>query len=597
MPKKPAQDREKAPPSTVKVAAAPTKAHRPALPTAVQDKLVLAEKIIERSREGIIVTGPDHVIRFVNPGFSAITGYDPREVMGKTPAMLRSDRHDTQFYREMWERVNRDGSWQGEVWDRRKNGEIYPCHLCISTIKAQNGRLSRYVGFFRDLARDSIDFREKARYDHLTGLPNRSLLNDQLNFMLAHARRNGQILAILFIDLDRFKMTNDTLGYAIGDQLLQAVAVRLKNAVREVDAVFRLGNDEFAIVLEEIAHIQDAAKVAQKILALFGKPFTFKDCKHDVYINASIGISLFPYDGVNMESLVKNAETAMMRAKEQGYNHYQHYTPGMNARAFEHLTIEFQLHKALRNGEFVVYYQPLIELATETVIGAEALVRWRHPDMGLVVPDEFIPIAEETGLIIPIGEIVLRAACGQTREWHEKGYGGLRIAVNLSARQFQQRNLLGKIEEAINDSGLKPEFLELEITESFGMKNPELTVKILRELKKRGIHISIDDFGTGYSSLYYLKRFPLNALKIDRVFIRDIFVDAEDAALVTIMITMAHKLNLKVVAEGVENTKQLEFLKSNGCDYCQGYLFSPPVPAEKFEIFLKKFKTKQDGDS
>jgi diguanylate cyclase (GGDEF)-like protein/PAS domain S-box-containing protein len=589
MPKKPAKGGSNLRKGAAKTAAARIKKDPPALPKPIQDKLILAEKIIERSREGIVITSADQTIQFVNPGFSIITGYGPREVLGKTPAILSSKRHDRQFYAEMWERVDREGTWQGEIWNRRKNGEIFPCQLCISTIKDEKGRTRRFIGFFRDLARDSIDYREKAHYDHLTGLPNRSLLNDQLNFMLAHARRNGQILAILFIDLDRFKVTNDTLGYTIGDQLLQAVAARLKNAVREVDAVFRLGNDEFAIILEEIAHIQDAAKVAQKILTLSGQPFTFKGCKHDVYINASIGISLFPYDGVNMESLVKNAETAMLRAKEQGHNHYQHYTPGMNARAFEHLTIEFQMHKALKNSEFVVYYQPLIDIANQTVIGAEALVRWMHPDMGLVAPDEFIPIAEETGLIIPIGEFVLRTACSQTKLWQAKGHAGLRIAVNLSARQFQQRNLLGRIEEAINASGLKPEFIELEITESFGMKNPELTVKILRELKKRGIHISIDDFGTGYSSLYYLKRFPLNALKIDRIFVRDIFADPEDAALVSIMITMAHKLNLKVVAEGVENVKQLEYLKAHGCDYCQGFLFSPPVPAEKFEKFLHDF--------
>jgi diguanylate cyclase (GGDEF)-like protein/PAS domain S-box-containing protein len=563
------------------------KVRKPASPPANNP---LADIVFLKTREGIIETDANSIILSVNPAFTTITGYSPEDAIGRKISILHSERHPAAFYTEMWQTIARKGSWQGDIWDRRKNGEIYPSSLSITALTDEKSLVKRYVGIINDFAGNSIDFREKAHYDHLTGLPNRSLLDDQLNFMIAHARRNGQIMAVLFIDLDRFKTANDTLGYAIGDLLLQGVAKRLKKAVREVDAVFRLGNDEFAIILEEIAHIQDAAKVAQKLLALFTQPFIFEGCKHEVYINASIGISLFPYDGVNMETLVKNAETAMLRAKDQGQNQHQHYTPGMNARAFEHLTIEFQMHKALKNQEFIVYYQPLIDLANHSILGAEALVRWQHPDMGLVAPDEFIPIAEETGLIVPIGEMVLRSACGQTKAWHAMGLGPLRISVNLSARQFQQRNLVGTIAEAISDAGLKPEFVDLEITESFGMKNPELTVKILRELRKRGMHISIDDFGTGYSSLNYLKRFPLTALKIDRSFVRDIFIDPDDSAIVKIMITMAHTLNLKVVAEGVENEKQLEFLRAAGCDYCQGYFFSPPVAPDKFEKYAREFR-------
>jgi diguanylate cyclase (GGDEF)-like protein/PAS domain S-box-containing protein len=566
---------------------------RPAVKAAalpkVRERLAMADVFFEHSREAVIITDAKTVIQAVNPAFTIITGYSAAEVVGQKPHLLRSDRHTPAFFTQLWRQVKKDGCWQGELWNRRKNGEIFPCSVNISSVKGADGRVCRYVGLLGDLARDAVEERETAHYDALTGLPNRSLLNDRLTFMLGHARRNGLILAVLFIDLDRFKVTNDTLGYTIGDLLLQTVAGRLKKTVREADAVFRLGNDEFAIVLEEIGHIQDAAKVAQKILTQFSEPFKFEQCKHDVYIHASIGISLFPYDGVNMELLVKNAETAMYRAKEQGQNSYQHYTPGMNARAFEQLTIEFQLHKALQSNEFVVYYQPIIDIEDNVIVGAEALVRWMHPDMGLVAPDDFIPIAEQTGLIIPIGEIVLRTACSQTKAWHARGFTPFWIAINLSGRQFQQRHLVSKIDDGIAESGLSPQHVELEITESFGMRNPELTVKILRELRKRGIKISIDDFGTGYSSLNYLKRFPISTLKIDRSFVRDIFVDHDDAAIVAIIIEMAHQLSLRVVAEGVETEKQLAFLKSLGCDFCQGYLFSPPVPAEQFEKLLLQY--------
>jgi EAL domain-containing protein (putative c-di-GMP-specific phosphodiesterase class I) len=367
------------------------------------------------------------------------------------------------------------------------------------------------------------------------------------------------------------------------------VADRLSKTVREVDAVFRLGNDEFAVVLEEIAQIEDAAKVAKKIIKnVFTHPLQPPACQHEVYISASIGISIFPHDASDRDTLLKNAEAAMYRAKELGENSYEHYTPGMNQKALEVLTIEYRLHKALKQKEFLLYYQPLIELETGVIMGAEALIRWKHPELGMVSPAQFIPIAEENGLIIPIGDWVIKTACEHVKIWHGKGFRNLRVSVNLSARQFQQHNLTEKINAALNQAGLEPKYLELEITESLSMKNAELTIHTLKELKKMGVYIALDDFGTGYSSLNYLKRFPIDTLKIDQSFIRDIAAHTEDDTIVGIVIDMAHSMKLKALAEGVENEKQLAFLRKNKCDRLQGYLFSPPLPVDQFEELLRK---------
>ncbi|MFW5774685.1 MAG: putative bifunctional diguanylate cyclase/phosphodiesterase [Chitinivibrionales bacterium] len=554
------------------------------------DTLRIADILLKYSHEGIVITDAQGIIQKANREFRAISGFSETELLGQKTNVQRSDRHPSEFYEQMWQEILQRGYWRGKVWNRRRNGQIYMAHLTVSAVKDECGTITHYVGFLDDISRYSHDFQEQTYYDVLTGLPNRALLNDRLDFMLAHARRNGQILAVLFMDLDRFKVANDSLGYAGGDQLLQMVARRLKKTVREVDAVFRLGNDEFAIILEEISHIEDAAKVAKKIQNLFTQSFALPSFKHEVFISASIGISLFPYDGVDMETLVKNAESAMHRAKEQGENNYQHYTPSMNSKALEHITIEYRLHKALEQDEFLVYYQPQIDLQTGRVVGAEALVRWKHPELGLVSPGEFIPIAEETGLILPIGEWVLATATKQTQLWHQQGFDPLRIAVNLSARQFQQHDMVERVLKTLDQSSLDPNFLELEITESLGMKNAALTVKTLTRLKKMGIHISIDDFGTGYSSLNYLKRFPVDTLKIDQSFIRDISLDQGDEAIVSIIIDMAHALGLKVIAEGVENEIQLGFLKGRSCDQVQGYFFSPPIPAQAFEQYLMKHR-------
>lgn len=418
-----------------------------------------------------------------------------------------------------------------------------------------------------------------ASFDALTGLPNRTLFHDRLRQAVARARWRKRWVAILFLDLDRFKVINDTLGHAVGDLLLKATAARLIDSIREGDTVARLGGDEFVLIFDDLAQSQDTSKVVQKILEALSEPFHLEE--RELFITASIGVALWPEDGENPDTLLKNADTAMYRAKEMGRNNYQHYSPALNAKASERLTLENALRHALEREELLLHYQPKIDLATGKIVGMEALVRWKHPEHGLVSPAEFIPLAEETGLIVPIGEWVLRAACAQNKAWQEAGFPPARIAVNLSARQFQRQNLSQTVERVLKEIDLDPRYLELELTESIIMKNAEATITMLSELDAMGVEMTVDDFGTGYSSLSYLKRFPVHTLKIDRSFVRDLSHDPDDAAIVTAIITLAHSLNLKVIAEGVESVEQLEFLRSLKCDEMQGYLFSKPLPAQE----------------
>ncbi len=424
----------------------------------------------------------------------------------------------------------------------------------------------------------------QAYHDSLTGLPNRILFKDRLNTALAQATRESHKLAVMFLDLDRFKNINDTLGHASGDKFLQSIAIRLTKCIRSSDTVARLGGDEFTLLLPHIHSEEDAFKIAQKIIDNFKEPWIVGG--HEFYISPSIGISTFPNDGEDAETLMKHADTAMYRAKEQG-NNYQLYSPMMNEKAFERLEMEAALRKALERQEFVVFYQPQIHTETGQIIGMEALVRWKHPEQGIIPPAKFIPLAEETGLIVPIGEWVLKTACTQNRLWQTKGYPPIRVTVNLSAAQFQQ-NLPGVVHEILTTTGLAPQWLELEITESIAMQDVNFTIIILRELRELGVQIAIDDFGTGYSSLSYLKRFPSHTLKIDKSFVKDIAHNVDDSSIATAIIAMAQNLNLKVIAEGVETMEQFNFLKQQKCDEIQGYLFSKPVPADTFEQFFKK---------
>lgn len=436
-----------------------------------------------------------------------------------------------------------------------------------------------------------------AHHDTLTGLPNRILFLDRLQQAKALANRYRHQLAVLFLDLDRFKIINDTLGHPVGDKLLLKVAQRIAGCVREVDTVARIGGDEFTIILVNVDNLDDVKRVAQKILQSLSVSFTVDT--YELFITASIGITLYPVDGDNLDTLVKKADIAMYHAKGEGRNNFQFYTPRMDENADKRLLLETSLRKALDNGEFRLYYQPKVDVVTKAITAMEALLRWEHPTLGLVSPADFIPLAEETGLIIPIGEWVLRTACLQNREWQRQGLPRMRVAVNLSGFQFQQKNLLEMITSSLDETGLDAEFLELEITESVIMQNPDFAVSVLNALREIGIHISIDDFGTGYSSLAHLKRFSVNTLKIDKSFVRDVEINSADAAITTAIIAMGNSLNLKVIAEGVETEGQLCFLSENNCDEVQGYLFSTPMPSHEVPGFLAERREEQiagDGE-
>jgi len=547
---------------------------------------IVNETVFNKCTEGVIVTDQHHIIERVNPGFTRITGYEPADIIGKTPALLKSHRHDEQFYKDLNNAIDTKGVWQGEIWNRRRNGTIYPQWLRIFRVD-DPVKKRFYVGMFTDsdCLTNNATLRNHAYYDSLTGLPNRMLLYDRLTFMLNLARRQNSLLGVLHLDLNRFKLINDSLGYSYGDQLLQCVAIRLKSCTREVDSVFRLGDDEFAVLLEDIVNPQDASRVAKRIISTCTQPYKITD--KELYITISIGISLFPGDGEQFEVLMKNAETAMLRAKELGISNYQHYKPSMNTQVFEQLTLEYNLKKALEYDQLMVFYQPFISLADRKIVGAEALVRWQHPDLGMVTPAQFIPLAEETGLIIPIGRWVMETACRQSRLWQRQHNAAFTISVNLSARQFQQPDLAEMVNRILNDSGLAPETLKLEITESIGMKNPVQTIEALKILKAKGILIAIDDFGTGYSSLSYLKQFPIDTIKIDRSFVMEAKDVDSESAIIDAIIALAHSLNLDVIAEGVETPGQVEYLIRRGCEMVQGYYFSKPVNAEEFEALLR----------
>jgi diguanylate cyclase (GGDEF)-like protein/PAS domain S-box-containing protein len=552
-------------------------------------KLLLAHQIFTHTAEGILITDADQRILEANHGFEEITGYQRDEVLGQTLQMFESSQHDRAFYDAMWREIDQKGQWQGEIWNRRKNGEIFPEWLSISEVKDDTGAVTNYVGVFTDITmRKESEQRLHflANHDALTKLPNRILLQERIEHALRLAQRNRSQLAVLFIDLDRFKVINDTLGHHVGDVLLLEVSGRLLGCLRESDTIARQGGDEFVVLLEEFGEdVQYLAAVARKIMASLIQPFTLMG--QEIFISASIGISVYPQDGQDMSSLLKNADIAMYRAKEQGKNTFQFYASEANVHSFERLSMENSLRKALERKEFVLYYQPKIDLESDAIVGAEALVRWNHPDLGMVPPDQFIPLAEETGVIVPIGEWVLREACFQNRAWQKAGLPSITVAVNLSAGQFRDESLRSIIASALVESGLPPSCLELEITESMIMHNPERAAAILHSFRDMGMHTSIDDFGTGYSSLGYLKRFPVNTLKVDRSFVRDVPGDADDVAITKAIIALAHSLNLKVVAEGVETKTQLDFLRSQRCDQIQGYIYSAPVTAEEFAKLLK----------
>ncbi|MCE5180864.1 MAG: EAL domain-containing protein [Betaproteobacteria bacterium] len=553
-------------------------------------RLRLAERVFETTFEGIMVTDANSVIESVNPAFTKITGYGMDEVVGKKPAILSSGRHDQEFYRKMQAELAENGCWQGEIWNRRKDGEIYPEWLSMSTVKNREGEITNYVAIFSDITERKASedhVRHLAHHDALTNLPNRMLLLERLGHALVHAHRQGSLVVVMFLDLDRFKIINDTLGHAVGDQLLKVIAGRLAECVREDDTVARLGGDEFIILLEDVVSIQSVAGVAQKLIHALETPVVMDH--QEMFVTTSIGISVYPDDGDSADALIQHADTAMYRAKERGRNNYQFFTADMNARAFERLAMENSLRHALERNEFLLHYQPQVDTKTRRITGMEALLRWQHPDFGLVSPAQFIPIAEETGLIVQIGEWALRAACFQNKAWQDAGLPRLHVAVNLSARQFKQSGLVKMVSRALEDSGLEPAYLEIEITESIAMEHADDTIATLHELKAMGVQISMDDFGTGHSSLSYLMRFPIDTLKIDQSFIQNLTSDSGDSrddAIAAAITTMARSMKMKVVSEGVETKEQMSFLRDHDRQEVQGYYFSQPLPAEAFSELL-----------
>ncbi len=556
---------------------------------AAEENMRLAAKVFDNSVEGIVVTDASGRILRVNHAFSAITGYAEEEILGQTPAVLKSGRHGEDFYQAMWARLRAEGKWQGEIWNRRKNGEVYPEWLSINLLPDASGQASHYVAIFSDISEKKEAeqrIHHLAYYDPLTELPNRTMFHGRLLQAMAEARRSQRLVALLYIDLDRFKNINDTLGHFIGDELLKEAARRLQDSVRECDTVARLGGDEFVIMLTDLTHATGIAHLAQQVLATLTAPFQLLG--HEVFVTTSAGISVYPQDAESLEDMIKYADTAMYHAKEAGRNNYQFYRSEMNASAFERLVMENSLRRALEREEFELYFQPQNALNDGRIIGVEVLLRWHHPDIGMVLPSQFVPVLEETGMIVQVGEWVLHAACQQIATWHRAGHSRLRVAVNLSPRQFSQSDLLQTVRSALDESGADPAWLELEITESSLMGNAEAGAAMLRQLKELGISLSVDDFGTGYSSLSYLKRFPIDTLKIDQSFVRDVTTDADDAAIAGTIIAMGHSLNLHVLAEGVETAAQLQFLRAHGCDQVQGYLFSRPLPAAEVEQLLRE---------
>ena len=555
-----------------------------------ENRLELFARIFDGIHEAVMATDAQSHVVFVNPAFTGITGYAAAEVIGKTHSIMSASTADQTFYQEMRRSIDTKGHWQGEMADRRKDGQSYSAWLSISSMRNELGGTSHYIAVFSDISeRKAVEERmaHMAQHDFLTDLPNRMLLQDHLEQAIIRAARERRKVAVLFLNLDRFKSINDTLGSLIGDKLLQEISRRISSAGRASDTVSRQGSDEFIILLIDMETVDDAALIATKLLQAVAGPYVIDG--NEIEVTTSIGISLFPENGRDGDTLIKNADAAMQYAKESGRNNYQFFTGEMNRNAFERISVEKNLRHALERDEFCLHYQPQVDLRSGHIIGAEALIRWNHPSLGLVAPGQFIAIAEESGLIIPIGEWVLREACRQNMAWQKLGLPEIVMSVNLSVVQFRQKSLSEMIVSILSESGLDPASLELEITESVIMRNPDVAIVLLQQLKENGIKLSMDDFGTGYSSLSYLKRFPFSKLKIDQSFVRDLITDTDDAEIVSTIISMARNLKLKVIAEGVETAQQLNFLRQHECDEMQGYYFSRPVDADAFAKLLSSW--------
>jgi diguanylate cyclase (GGDEF)-like protein/PAS domain S-box-containing protein len=540
-----------------------------------EERLRLAAQVFESTMEGIVITDARNQVVSVNPAFCAMTGFDSEEVVGQHRNIIWGDALEAVP-------LSQDGSngWRGESFLRRKSGERFPVWMSITDVLGLTREVSHRVIVFAEitaLKQTEARLHFLANHDPLTGLPNRLMFNERLQQALASAQRTGDHVGVLFVDLDRFKNVNDTLGHTIGDKLLQQVAARIGACVRGTDTVARLGGDEFALILTNVQNDEDAQVVAQKVLDALRPAFEVES--HEIYITASIGIACCPPAGEMAETLLQRADVAMYSAKSVGKDTFRQYIPEMDAVAYERMVLENNLRRALERNEFLLYFQPQVSMDGHKIIGVEALLRWQHPELGLVSPIEFIPLLEETGLILPVGDWVLTEACTQARRWLDAG-NPVRVAVNLSVRQFTQSDLAGKVERILEQTGLPASLLELELTESIFMENIEQNVQTLRRMKELGVSIAIDDFGTGASSLTYLKHFPIDTLKICQSFVLNVPSNPEDAAIASAVIGLAQNMSMVSVAEGVETPEQLDFLRARQCDHIQGFLFSKPMPAD-----------------
>jgi diguanylate cyclase (GGDEF)-like protein/PAS domain S-box-containing protein len=556
------------------------------------DTLRLRNRAIESSLNAIIITDarhPDHVVEYVNPAFERITGYSSREVVGRNCRFLQGNDRNQGALQQVRAALRHHQEGKAVLRNYRKDGTVFWNDLLIAPVRNDAGDVTHFVGIVNDIT-EIIDYQQQlerqANYDALTGLANRNLLQDRLRQAIAYAQRRSRQLALLFIDLDNFKLVNDSLGHEVGDRLIRDVGLRLKACMREDDTVSRLGGDEFVVALFDVENDDFVLQAMQRLFTEMARRFQIGG--HDLYVTCSIGVSLYPRDGGDDVTLLRNADTAMYQAKEQGRNGFHFYTPDMNDRAVKRLVLETRLRSALERNEFSVLYQPILDLHSGKVSAVEALVRWTDPIAGLVLPAQFIPIAEETGLILPIGDWVLRTACAQGKAWQEAGLPAVNIAVNLSARQFERDKLVSSVAGALQASGLAPHCLELELTESLLMRNPHKVVEMLRALKAIGIGLSIDDFGTGYSSLSHLRQFPVDRLKIDRSFIQDLHDDVDGAPIISAVTSLGRSLNMRVVAEGVETAEQLRFVREHRCDEAQGDLFCKPLTADEVGALLRK---------
>ena len=560
-----------------------------------EEDLMLRDRAIESSVSAICITdnlASDKPIVYVNPAFERITGYSSQEVLGRNPRLLQGTDLAQPELIAVRAALHDQRPCHVVLRNYRKDGSMYWNELNIAPVRNDAGMVTHYIGVHTDISDAKTHQDELARqanHDSLTGLPNRNLLWDRIDRACARTQRYGDFAAVAFLDLDNFKVVNDSLGHSLGDHLLRAVAQRLQSSLRAMDTVARLGGDEFVLVLSDQKGEPSVSGELQRIVESFSQPFAVDG--RDVFITASVGVALYPQDAKDPETLMKSAELAMYRAKESGRNGYQLYTAEMQTRVTERLALEGKLRRALERGEFSLHYQPQVDLRSKRIFGVEALIRWNQPDLGMVSPAKFIPLAEETGLIVPIGAWVVRTACRQCKAWQDAGLPPVTVAVNISARQFREKNLLQVVAQILTETGLNPRQLELEVTESVIMHDAQQIIASLQAFRDMGVKLSVDDFGTGYSSLSYLKRFPVDRLKIDQSFVHDLGSDADDAAIAQAVITLGHTMGLRVIAEGVETPEQLAFLRRHECDEMQGYLFGKPMPADEFAKLLASGRT------